>query len=200
MNGPKRSSGLRKASGQIVAEPGQRDQLPLGTRPFDRLPSIRAKLGAVIVFAVAVTIAMLYIAIGFALQGNERARQSQLLADETKSLAAFAITPGGKVSPAFRQAVRKERSPVLIVDVFGDRVFGDLPVPPTVGRILAGSPDSGKVPGYEYYGLPIIRNQHLAGGIYLSHPLTGGGIGGASRSAFEFVTRHWWQLLLAGAI
>jgi len=152
------------------------------------------------VFAVAVTIAMLYIAIGFALQGNERARQSQLLADETKSLAAFAITPGGKVSPAFRQAVRKERSPVLIVDVFGDRVFGDLPVPPTVGRILAGSPDSGKVPGYEYYGLPIIRNQHLAGGIYLSHPLTGGGIGGASRSAFEFVTRHWWQLLLAGAI
>src|SRR5688572_20403788 len=50
----------RGADGDSAAAGG----LPLGTRPFDRLPSIRAKLGAVIVFAVAVTILIMYLAIG----------------------------------------------------------------------------------------------------------------------------------------
>ena len=47
----------------------------MAMRPLDRLPSIRAKLGSVIVFAVAVTILILYIAVGFALRRSERDRE-----------------------------------------------------------------------------------------------------------------------------
>ena len=43
----------------------------MAMRPLDRLPSIRAKLGSVIVFAVAVTILILYIAMGFSLRRSE---------------------------------------------------------------------------------------------------------------------------------
>ena len=45
---------------------------PLATRPLDRLASIRAKLGAVIVFAVGITILIMYVTIGFALGSPSR--------------------------------------------------------------------------------------------------------------------------------
>ena len=51
----------------------------MAMRPLDRLPSIRAKLGSVIVFAVAVTILILYIAMGFALRRSERDREDGVL-------------------------------------------------------------------------------------------------------------------------
>jgi signal transduction histidine kinase len=178
-------------------EPGG---LPLGTRPFDRLPSIRAKLGAVIVFAVAVTILIMYVAIGFALRDSERDRERLELADEVRGVATFALTSSGEVSRAFARATRTRPTPVLIVDSFGRRLFGELPVPSTVERTLAGYPDSGEVAGYEYFGLPILRDQQIVGAVYLSRSVDGGGLTGASASAVDFVRRYWWQLLLAGVV
>jgi signal transduction histidine kinase len=174
--------------------------LPLGTRPFDRLPSIRAKLGAVIVFAVAVTILIMYLAIGFALRDSESDRERLELANEVRGVATFALTPSGEVSRAFIRAIGARPTPVLIVDTVGRPVYGMLPLPPTVGRTLAGYPDSGEVAGYEYFGLPIIREQQIVGGIYLSRSVEGGGLAGASASAVDFVSRYWWQLLLAGMV
>ena len=174
--------------------------MPLGTRPFDRLPSIRAKLGAVIVFAVAVTILIMYVAIGFALRDSERDRERLELANEVRGVATFALTSSGRVSRAFLRATEARTTPVLIVDPFGRRIHGDLPVPRTVDRTLAGYPDSGEVAGYEYFGLPILRDQQIVGAIYLSHPVEGGGLAGASASAVGFFSRYWWQLLLAGVV
>ena len=52
---------------------------PRWTRPLDRLPSIRAKLGSVIVFAVAVTILIMYLTVGFALRKKEQGQQFLIL-------------------------------------------------------------------------------------------------------------------------
>lgn len=192
-----RLRGLWPAPEGESARPGG---MPLGTRPFDRLPSIRAKLGAVIVFAVAVTILIMYVAIGFALRDSERDRERLELANEVRGVATFALTASGRVSRAFLRATETRTTPVLIVDPFGRRIHGDLPVPRTVDRTLAGYPDSGEVAGYEYFGLPILRDQQIVGAIYLSHPVEGGGLAGASASAVDFVSRYWWQLLLAGVV
>jgi signal transduction histidine kinase len=177
-----------------------RGQLPLGSRPFDRLPSIRAKLGAVIVFAVAVTILIMYVAIGFALRDSERQRQTQQLNDEVERIASFALTPSGRPTRVFVQATKEQPGPVLIVDPSGRHVTGALPIPPTVGHALAGFADRGVIGRYEYSGRPVVRDRQIVGAVYLSRPVEGGGIAGATASALELVRRHWWQLLIAGAV
>ena len=44
----------------------------MSARPFEKLPTIRAKLGSTIVVAVAVTIVLSYFLIGFALRNSPR--------------------------------------------------------------------------------------------------------------------------------
>ncbi len=41
-------------------------------RPLDRLPTIRAKLGSTIVFAVGMTVVLVYLFLGFALKSASR--------------------------------------------------------------------------------------------------------------------------------
>ena len=57
-------------------------------RPLDRLPSIRAKLGSVIVFAVAVTILIMYLTVGFALRKKEQGQQFLILQQQTQTVVA----------------------------------------------------------------------------------------------------------------
>ncbi|MFN2590937.1 MAG: ATP-binding protein [Actinomycetota bacterium] len=178
----------------------RRADLPLGIRPFDRLPSIRAKLGSVIVFAVAVTILIMYVAIGFALRDSERQRQTQELNNEVERIANFALNARGRLTPGFLQALREQPSPALVLDPRGRRIAGTLPVPRTVARVLAGSPDRGVEDGFEYSGRPVVREQRIVGAVYLSRPVEGGGIAGATASAFDLVRRYWWQLLIGGAV
>ena len=44
----------------------------MSMRPFEKLPTIRAKLGSVIVFAVGLTVALVYFLLGFALRNSFR--------------------------------------------------------------------------------------------------------------------------------
>ena len=153
-----------------------------------------------IVFAVAVTILIMYVAIGFALRDSERQRQTQQLSDEVERIASFALTASGRPTRVFVQAVEEQPGPVLIVDPFGRRITGTLSIPPTVGRALAGFADRGVIGRYEYSGRPVVRDRQIVGAVYLSRPEEGGGIAGATSSAIELVRRHWWQLLIAGAV
>ena len=67
----------------------------MAMRPLDRLTSIRAKLGSVIVFAVAVTILIMYVAIGFALRKSDRDREFRAAVAEAKGLQTLAFGPTG---------------------------------------------------------------------------------------------------------
>jgi signal transduction histidine kinase len=173
----------------------------MAMRPLDRLPSIRAKLGSVIVFAVAVTILIMYVAVGFALRRSERDRELRELVGEATGVAALAFTPSGAPSRALRRAIGQISRPVVVVDADGRRVAGDLAVPPTVSHALTGrAVDTGTIGTAEYLGVPVIREGRVVGAVYLSHQVEGGGLAGAAAGTASFVRSVWWQFLLAGAV
>jgi signal transduction histidine kinase len=169
-------------------------------RPLDRLPTIRAKLGSVIVFAVAVTILILYIAVGFAFRQFERNREFRELLGEARGVAALAFTPAGAPSRSLDQRIKQLPGPVVVVDASGRSLGGDLVVPPTVRRALDGDIDTGTTGNQEYLGVPVVRQNAVVGAVYLANRFEGGGLLGAVRSTARLFRSFWWQFLLAGAV
>jgi signal transduction histidine kinase len=185
----------------VTDEPSARPGSSLMTmRPLDRLASIRAKLGSVIVFAVAATIAIMYVGLGFALQADERQRQLDELKVTAQAVAERGFNERGQPSGSLLAAIREFPQDVAVVDQFGRRLAGELPVPPTVQRVLSGGSDSGSIGDREYVGRPIVRQGRIIGALYLSQRVHSGGVFGAIRGAATFVVRNWWQLLLSGAV
>ena len=173
----------------------------MAMRPLDRLPSIRAKLGSVIVFAVAVTILIMYIAVGFALRRSERDRQFREVLGEAKGVAALGFNNAGRPSSPLLRAINRLNNPVIVVDELGHTLIQkDMPVPSTIARALAGNLDTGTLRTREYIGVPVLRSGKVAGAVYLSYRVEGGGLAGAVTGTASFVRSVWWQFLLAGAI
>lgn len=172
----------------------------MAMRPLDRLPSIRAKLGSVIVFAVAVTILIMYIAVGFALRQSERDRELRQLLGQAQGVAALSFTPTGVPSRSLDRVIGQVPNPVVVIGRSGQPLAGDLEVPPTAQRALAGVIDTATHGRVEYLGVPVLRQGAVVGAVYLSHRLEGSGPAGAIAGTARFVRSVWWQFLLAGAI
>ncbi|HEX2267363.1 MAG TPA: ATP-binding protein [Actinomycetota bacterium] len=170
-------------------------------RPLDRLPSIRAKLGSVIVFAVAVTILIMYVAVGFAFRQYERDRRFRELLIRTRTISALGFDAAGRPSAPLLAAIKRvsNRNRVVVVDAMGNRLVGHLPVPSTVARALGGQVDTGEMADQEYIGVPVIRDGVAIGATYLAQPVEGSGIAGAIAGTARFVRTVWWELLVAGA-
>jgi signal transduction histidine kinase len=170
-------------------------------RPFDRLPSIRAKLGAVIVFAVAVTIAIMYVTVGFALRQKEESQQFVQLQAQTQSVVA-GFSNGGHL-PARQQVLRLLRQyqrSAVIVETSGTVYLQEFAVPTSVNLVLQGQAVHGTANGLEYYGVPVVRESHIVAAVFLARPSQSGGLVGASKATVSLLKSVWWQLLLAGAI
>jgi signal transduction histidine kinase len=171
----------------------------MAMRPLDRLPSIRAKLGSVIVFAVAVTILILYIAVGFALRRSERDREFRELLGEARGVAAFAFTSTGTPSKSLSQRIGQVPNSMVVVDANGRPLAGKLTVPVTVPRALDGYV-TGTVGTQEYLGVPVVRQHAVVGAVYVAHRIEGGGLLGAVSGTARFFRSVWWQFLVAGVI
>jgi signal transduction histidine kinase len=169
-------------------------------RPLDRLPTIRAKLGSVIVFAVAATILMLYVAVGFAFRRSEQDRAFRELLVRAQTVAAFGFNAAGRPNRALVEAITDEPEAFVVVDADGSPLVGRLPVPSSVHRVLSGAVDTGTEHRREYMGVPVSRDGRVLGAVYISHPTERAGLGGAIADTAGFVRSFWWQLLLAGAI
>ena len=179
----------------------ERDRSRRWARPFDRLPSIRAKLGAVIVFAVAVTIAIMYVTVGFALRQKEESQQFVQLQAQTQSVAA-GFSNGGH--PPGAQQVRRLLSQYQrrAVIVLADQtvLYQQFPTPSNASLVLQGQAVHGTDDGLEYYGVPVVRESHIVAAVFLARPSQSGGLVGASKATVSLLKSVWWQLLLAGAI
>lgn len=171
----------------------------MAMRPLDRLPTIRAKLGSVIVFAVAVTILIMYVAVGFALRKSERDRELRQLLGQAQVVAALSFTPAGEPSRSLKRVTEQLPNPVVVVDRSGKRLAGNLEIPSTQ-RALAGAVDTETHGRIEYLGVPVLRRGSVVGAVYLSHRLEGSGPVGAIAGTAHFVRSVWWQFLIAGAI
>jgi signal transduction histidine kinase len=180
---------------------------PLAMRPLDRLTSIRAKLGAVIVFAVGATILIMYVTVGFALrQQQQKALQSDLTT-QANTIVAVGFTPSCGVAKALDKVVGQSRFAVIVVDAAGRPirpVAPDAQVPPTVGKALSGQNDAGTVGSLQYVGQPVTCEAagqlQVRYAVYVERRAPGGGPLGAIRATAGFVLRNVWQLLLAGAV
>jgi signal transduction histidine kinase len=151
----------------------------VSTRPLQKLPSIRLKLGSTIVFAVGLTLALVYVFLGFALQNASRDADYVRLvrvADRAASSSAPSIPPGVTV--------------LLYRD--GSLVSGTPPV--TLPRFSDGSVHIGTVGGYEYAAVP--APVEGVGAVSYAVKRSPGGVFGTVR----FLRDFWWQLLVAGAI
>jgi signal transduction histidine kinase len=172
-------------------------------RPLDRLPSIRAKLGSVIVFAVAVTILIMYVAVGFALRRSERDRQFVRVLGEARGVAALAFNPAtGRPSRALSKVIGEKASPALVVDSEGHVVVGTFPPPPTVKKVLVGyAVDTGRSGSLAYVGVRAVApGGRVLGAVYLTYQVERGGFLGAIEGTARFIRSVWWQFLVAGAI
>jgi signal transduction histidine kinase len=173
----------------------------MAMRPLDRLPSIRAKLGFVIVFAVAVTILIMYVTVGFALRKSERDRQFRQLLGQANAIAAVGFATNGRPAMnTLNRALAEFDGRAVVVDGAGAVVAGDLTVPSTVVLALSGKLDTGVSGTIEYIGYPVTRDGKVVGAVYLTHRVEGSGFLGPVEATASFVRSVWWQLLLAGAI
>ena len=176
----------------------------MAMRPLDRLPTIRAKLGSVIVFAVAVTILIMYVAVGFALRKSDHDRQFHTAVDEAKAVAALAFGPSGVPSRSLGRQLQNFPSPIIVMNAQGNVLYQSFePAPPnsSLERLVDGSPlEGGKVGSQEYVGVPVTRQGQIVGAVFLSYSVEGRGILGAITGTAHFVRSVWWQFLAAGAI
>jgi len=169
-------------------------------RPFDRLPSIRAKLGAVIVFAVAVTIAIMYVTVGFALRQKEESQQFVQLQAQTQSVAAGFSNGGHLSTQQVNRLLTQYQRRAVIVETDGTVLFQQFPTPTSSALVLQGQAIHGTSDGLEYYGVPVVRESHIIAAVFLARPQQSGGLVGASKATISLLKSVWWQLLLAGAI
>jgi len=156
----------------------------VSSRPFERLPTIRGKLGATIVVAVVITIAISYVLIGFALRNSPR---------DSEAIDALALArriASGELAepPANTMIVRRSVTGEVTVEGVN---LGVLP-PDTPGRV----PRWGVIGNNVWAAIPADGGGSL---IVLYPSPTRGSLGRLS-ATLGFLQSVWWQFMLAGAI
>jgi signal transduction histidine kinase len=155
-------------------------------RPLDRLPSIRAKLGLVIVFAVGMTVLLAYLLLAYALRNSSR---------DTQRLELF--------RSARAAAISKERTPpegvtLTFLDRRGVFHWSHLAVAPP--RFLDGGVHQGTASGLDYAAIPVIRGSRYVGTVYAVRRIPSTTLIGRIAATFGFLRSLWWQLLGGGAL
>lgn len=148
-------------------------------RPFEKLPTIRSKLGSVIVFAVGLTVVLVYFLLGFALRNSFRdADLVELLrvAQERSTTASASPAPAGTSLAQLQDGAFVWSGPQLAE-------------PPR----FAGGVHVGVANGVEYAAVPLRTGDGQM--LYAVREEPGFWVA-STRFLFEF----WWQLLVAGAV
>jgi signal transduction histidine kinase len=173
---------------------------PALLRPLDRLPTIRWKLGAVIVFAVAVTIAIMYVSVGLALHSEDAFRQQALLREQARTIAGFGFNKHGDALGGTLSRAIRGQSAKAVVFAGPNRIIDQFPLPASITAAKTSPGEfEGRVGRYYYVGVPVYRSGQLDGAVFLAGRAPGAGLYGTVRGTAAFVYHHLLALLLAGA-
>ena len=158
----------------------------MSTRPLDRLPTIRGKLGSTIVFAVGMTVVLIFLMLGYALRGSARdSDRLQLLT------AARRVADGSWATPP---------QGVSVVRTTPDGTAIGPPAPvglPTDRDLMAHAAQTGTI---EYAVVPVVRDGQVAQLVYAFHDAPPTGLFGRVGETFHFLSEFWWQFLVAGGL
>lgn len=175
----------------------ERDLRPMYMRPLNRLPTIRAKLGIVIIFAVGITVLLVYILLGYALRGSFRDRDRLELLHAAQRLAV-------SDTPERRAALPSGVIPVELSA--GGRFSPEFgagrytpPVSAQPPKFLDGKVHLGSANGYDYAAVPRFDRGRLDSVTYAMRREPGGLLG-AIGGTMSFLRAYWWQLLVGGAL
>jgi signal transduction histidine kinase len=157
-------------------------------RPLARLTSIRAKLGSTIVFAVAMTLILVFFFLAYALRDTPRDSELIKMYATARGVATNHLTALPlDTSVVYRAADGTEQTQ-------GPKVTAELPV------FTDQTPHSGISGAYEYVAVPKLSSGAVEGTIYVLRPAPGRGIAARFAATIQYLETQWWQLLLAGVI
>jgi len=157
----------------------------MAMRPLEKLPSIRAKLGLVIVLAVGMTLVISYLLIGFYLRNSPKDSE----AIRTLKIANQAAT--GQLNLATVSAEIIWRSPDGSVTRIDGAQYSFLP-----DAYTDGVPHWGIVGNYTFASVPTADG----GSVTAMQPSPSRGSLGRISATLGFLQSVWWQFLLAGTI
>jgi signal transduction histidine kinase len=159
----------------------------VSSRPLERLPTIRAKLGSTIIFAVGMTVILIFLILGYALRKTSQDTDRLTLLRTARRAAAgtLTITPGEisvrRTSPDGSSLTSQEDETPL-------PLFTD-------GMVHVGSTGD-----LEYAVVPVVRSGQVVELVYAVHAAPGEGVLARVGETFRFLMDFWWQFLLAGAL
>jgi signal transduction histidine kinase len=159
----------------------------VSTRPLERLPTIRAKLGSTIIFAVGVTVILIFLILGYALRKSSQDTDRLTLLRVARREAAGTLT----AAPSWVSVIRTDPGGVPL-----SPQDDETPLP----LFADGMAHVGATTQLEYAVVPVVRSGQVVELIYAVHPAPGDGVLARVGETFRFLTDFWWQFLLAGAL
>ncbi|MGZ5213411.1 MAG: HAMP domain-containing protein, partial [Actinomycetota bacterium] len=160
----------------------------MSSRPLERLPTIRAKLGSTIIFAVGMTVILIFLILGYALRKSSQDTDRLTLLRVARRAAAGTLT----LTPGQISVIRTSPDG----EPLASPRDGEPPLPPfTDGMVHVGS--TGEL---EYAVVPVVRSGQVVELVYAVHAAPGEGVWARVGETFRFLTDFWWQFLLAGAL
>jgi len=156
-------------------------------RPFEKLPTIRAKLGSVIVFAVAMTLLLAFLILGYALRESSQDSRRLHLVYVARTYADL-----GTVNPG--------RGVIVVVTTSSGVVQqGTLPTAIPAGA-LDGQAHIGRAGDYEFAAVPIVRYGVVTQIVFAFQSALEPGVVGRATATVAFLLDYWFQFLIAGAL
>jgi signal transduction histidine kinase len=162
-----------------------------GRRRFlERFPSIRAKLGFVIVFAVGMTVLLIYLLLGYALSNSSRDRDRLQLLDTAQQAAVS-------------RSIHLPAGVWVLLLSTGGRWSWSTP-PPGLPLFTDRAVHVGSQAGFDYVAVPGYaregrQTRTYVGTVYAIRKAPGG-FPDRIADTFGFLRHYWWQLLLGGAL
>jgi signal transduction histidine kinase len=161
----------------------------VNTRPLENLPTIRGKLGFTIVFAVGMTVVLIFLILGYALRGSSQ---------DTRRLTLLRVA---------REQANDTPHPSPIppgITVVPETITGVLldPAPPPAGMptFTDGRVHVGTTTRLEYAVVPVVSQGEVDYVVYAVEPVQGTSVVARGAETFRFLGEFWWQFLLAGTL
>jgi signal transduction histidine kinase len=159
----------------------------MAMRPLDKLPTIRAKLGSVIVFAVAMTLLLVFLMLGYALrESSQDSRRLHLVwVARTFAQQGSLNNPGRGVT-------------IVVTTPTGVVVQGELPT--QLPSVTDGLVHVGRDNEFEFASAPIVRDGSVVQIVIAFQSALEPGLIGRAAATVTFLLDFWRQFLIAGAV
>ena len=159
----------------------------MSSRPLQRLPTIRAKLGSTIIFAVGLTVVLIFLILGYALRGSSQDTDRLTLLRVARQAAAGTLTS----TPSGIEVVRMSPDGAPLASNA---------LPTTIPVFADGMVHVGSTSEIEYASVPVVASGRVVEFVYAFRDAPGRGLFARVGETFRFLTDFWWQFLLAGAL